>query len=123
MFKQNIIPDRSIDQKVGQQLSNHGMRPPCKVMASSKGGTVTLTGKIQYEHQRNSFIQTARRVEGVQRVVDQLQVIVKEVKKDGDLPGHRAEPLTPRSPLAYRRGRHGPRAKIAAIPKGPDDLA
>ncbi len=82
MLKKDAIPDRSIDQKVGQQLSNHGMRPPCKVVASSKGGTVTLTGKIQYEHQRNSCIQTARRVEGVQRVVDQLQVIVKEVKKE-----------------------------------------
>ena len=57
------------------------MRPPCKVVASSQGGTVTLTGKIQYEHQRNSCIQTARRVEGVQRVVDQLQVIAKVVKK------------------------------------------
>ncbi len=86
MFQKNIIPDRSIDQKVGQQLSSHGMRPPCKVVASSKGGTVTLTGKIQYEHQRNSCIQTARRVEGVQRVVDQLQVIVKEVKKDVHCP-------------------------------------
>ena len=82
MFQKNIIPDRSIDQKVGQQLASHGMKPPCKVVASSKGGTVTLTGKIQYEHQRNSCIQTARRVEGVQRVVDQLQVIVKEVKKN-----------------------------------------
>ena len=86
MFKKNVIPDRTIDQKVGQQLSNRGMRPPCKVAASTHGGTVTLTGKIQYEHQRNSFVQTARRVEGVQRVVDQLQVIIKAVKKDGPLP-------------------------------------
>lgn len=86
MFKKNIIPDRTIDQKVGQQLSNRGMRPPCKVVASSNAGTVTLTGKIQYEHQRNSFVQTARRVEGVQRVVDQLQVIIKLVKKDETSP-------------------------------------
>jgi hypothetical protein len=38
--------------------------------------------KIQYEHQRIACLQVTRRVEGVQRVVDQLQVIVKEVKKD-----------------------------------------
>ena len=82
MFQKAIIPDRTIDQKVGQQLANHGMRPPCKVAASSQRGTVTLTGKIQYEHQRNFCVQTARRVEGVQRVVDQLQVIVKQVTKD-----------------------------------------
>jgi osmotically-inducible protein OsmY len=86
MFQKTIIPDRTIDQKVGQQLASHGMRPPCKVAASSQRGTVTLTGKIQYEHQRNSCVQIARRVEGVQRVVDQLQVIVKEVKKNGDRP-------------------------------------
>jgi osmotically-inducible protein OsmY len=89
MLKKNIIPDRTIDQKVGQQLSNRGMRPPCKVAASSHDGTVTLTGKIQYEHQRAAFIQTARRVEGVQRVVDQLQVIVKAAaKKDAGPPGY-----------------------------------
>jgi hypothetical protein len=82
MLEKIIIPDRSIDQKVSQQLANRGMRPPCKVSASSKGGTVTLTGKIQYEHQRNLCIQMTRRVEGVKRVVDQLQVIVKVVKKD-----------------------------------------
>ena len=85
MLKKDAIPDRSIDQKVGQQLANRGMRAPCKVAASSKGGTVTLTGKIQYEHQRNVCIQLARRVDGVQRVVDQLQVLVKVVKKDTPL--------------------------------------
>jgi len=83
MFEKNIIPDRTIDQKVSQQLANRGMRPPCKVAASSKGGTVTLTGKVQYEHQRNLFAQVVSRVDGVKRVVDQLQVIVKVVKKDG----------------------------------------
>jgi len=82
MLKKDAIPDRTIDQKVGQQLANRGMRPPCKVAALSKGGTVTLTGKIQYEHQRSACIQLARRVDGVQRVVDQLQVLVKVVKKE-----------------------------------------
>ncbi len=82
MLKKEAIPDRTIDQKVGQQLANRGMRPPCKVAASSNAGTVTLTGKIQYEHQRNACIQLARRVEGVKRVVDQLQVLVKVAKKE-----------------------------------------
>jgi len=82
MLGKIIITDRTIDQNVGQQLVNHGMRPPCKVTASSKVGTVTLTGKIQYEHQRILCMQTARRVEGVKRVVDQLRVIVKDVKKN-----------------------------------------
>jgi len=95
MLEKNIIPDRSIDQKVRQNLANRGMRPPCKVVASSKGGTVTLTGKVQYEHQRNVFAQVVRRVEGVKRVVDQLQVIVKVVKKDN--PSQYAMVGTPRT--------------------------
>ena len=86
MLGRNIIPDRTIDLKMNQQLANRGMRPPCKVLAASKGGTVTLSGKIQYEHQRNVCTQTVRRVEGVKRVVDQLQVIVKVVKKAAILP-------------------------------------
>ena len=82
MLNKILITDRTIDKMVGQQLANRGMRPPCKVSASSQRGTVTLTGKIQYEHQRNLFAQSVRRVDGVKRVVDQLQVIVKVVKKD-----------------------------------------
>lgn len=72
-----IVPDRVLILKVGQQLSNHGMRPPCKVTTMSRGGTVTLSGKIQYEHQRQLCLRTANGVEGVLRVVDQLQVLPK----------------------------------------------
>jgi osmotically-inducible protein OsmY len=77
MVKKEVIPDRLIDQKVSRQLANRGMRPPCKVAASSRGGTVTLTGTIQYEHQRHLCMRAAGNVEGVQRVVDQLKVIEK----------------------------------------------
>jgi osmotically-inducible protein OsmY len=77
MLRKETIPDRLIDQKVGQQLANRGMRPPCKVTASSRGGTVTLSGQIQYEHQRNLCVRTTSNIEGVLRVVDQLQVTAK----------------------------------------------
>jgi osmotically-inducible protein OsmY len=82
MIKKDAVPDRVIDQKVGQQLANRGMRPPCKVTVSSKGGTVTLSGKIQYEHQRNVCVRTTSNTEGVRRVVDQLQVIAKTAHWD-----------------------------------------
>jgi osmotically-inducible protein OsmY len=91
MLNKNI-PDRVIDQKVSQQLANRGMRPPCKVTASSKGGTVTLAGKIQYENQRNLCVRAATNIEGVQRVVDQLQVIPKVVQRDMTLPGLQPRP-------------------------------
>jgi osmotically-inducible protein OsmY len=37
-------------------------------------GDVTVSGTILYEHQRQAVLTTARGVEGVRRVVDQLQV-------------------------------------------------
>jgi osmotically-inducible protein OsmY len=86
MLAKNSVPDHVLNQKVGRQLSNHGMRPPCSVAVTSRGGTVTLSGKIQYDHQRNLCVRTASHVEGVQRVVDQLQVIIKAVKKPPVLP-------------------------------------
>ncbi len=80
MFKKkDPISDRDLNQKVTQSLSCHGVRPPCKVSVTSMKGTVTLTGKIQYEHQRQLAMQTARNVDGVARIVDNLQVIAKQV--------------------------------------------
>jgi hypothetical protein len=35
---------------------------------------VTLSGCIEYEHQRNAAVQAARHLDGVTRVVDQLRV-------------------------------------------------
>ena len=77
--RKNPISDRDLNQKVSQSLSSHGMRPPCKVAVTSMKGTVTLSGQIQYEHQRQLAKQTARNVDGVDRIVDQLQVIVRQV--------------------------------------------
>ena len=78
MLRKNPVSDRDLNQKVSQSLSSHGMRPPCKVAVTSQKGTVTLTGKIQYEHQRQLAMHTAPSVDGVGRIVDQLQVIARE---------------------------------------------
>jgi osmotically-inducible protein OsmY len=67
--------DSSITQSVSQQLSTRGLRAPCHVRVVTTGGSVTLSGMIQYEHQRRVAVQAARGVAGVQRVVDQMQVI------------------------------------------------
>ncbi|MGA2031814.1 MAG: BON domain-containing protein [Thermoguttaceae bacterium] len=69
------VPDGVLSQKVRETLSSRGMRAPCKIVVAALKGTVTLSGKIQYEHQRPLAVQTARNVEGVNRIVDQLQVI------------------------------------------------
>jgi len=78
MRKKDPVSDRTIMQKVSEQLQNRGMRPPCHVAVMSQKGTVTLSGKIQYDHQRRMAVQATQGVEGVQRVVDQMQVIAKE---------------------------------------------
>jgi osmotically-inducible protein OsmY len=77
MMYQASVPDHSISQKIGQQLCNQGVRPPCHVTVVTSKGNVTLSGTIQYEHQRRMVVHTTRAVEGVHRVVDQLRVIPK----------------------------------------------
>lgn len=77
MLDANKVPDRSITQKVTDVLANHGMRAPCHITVVTAKGSVTLSGSIQYEHQRQVAVRTTRAVEGVRRVVDQLRVIPK----------------------------------------------
>jgi osmotically-inducible protein OsmY len=74
MTHQAESPDQSITQKVNHQLSCRGVRKLCHINVVTSEGDVTLSGTIQYEHQRRMVIQSARSVDGVQRVVDQLRV-------------------------------------------------
>lgn len=66
--------DRLIQQRVAYQLTTRGIRNPCRVEASVKNGDVTLTGTIQYEHQRRAAVQAASGVNGVRRVDDRMLV-------------------------------------------------
>jgi osmotically-inducible protein OsmY len=74
MKDQAKISDPMISQKVQERLSNMGIRAPCRVTVASNKGDVTLSGSIQYEHQRHIAVHAIRAVAGVQRVVDQMQV-------------------------------------------------
>ncbi|MGA2066367.1 MAG: BON domain-containing protein [Thermoguttaceae bacterium] len=78
MLRNNPLHDRVLIQKVNQHLSSRGMRAPCKVAVTIQNGMVTISGKIQYEHQRQLALRSAGAVEGVGRIVDQLQVIPRE---------------------------------------------
>jgi osmotically-inducible protein OsmY len=77
MMYQAKVPDQAITQKVNQQLCNQGVRSPCQVTVVTTKGNVTLSGTIQYEHQRRMVLHTTRGVAGVQRVLDQMRVIPK----------------------------------------------
>ncbi len=69
--------DQRVNDQVIRQLASRGVRSPCKVVVSTREGSTTLSGQIQYEHQRRAAVRAAQNTAGVKRVVDQLQVISK----------------------------------------------
>ena len=77
MWHKEVISDKTIDQKVAQQLSARGMRSPCRIVVRTMKGVVTLSGDIAFEHQRSAALQAARHLDGVRSVVDQLHVKAK----------------------------------------------
>ena len=68
------IPDRTIDQQVAQKLSSRGVNSPSQVTVSTRRGEVTLSGVVQFAHQKNAAVQAANSVMGVRRVIDNLSV-------------------------------------------------
>jgi hypothetical protein len=68
------ISDASISRNVTRHLANAGLRSPCHIQVQTRNGEVTLSGSIQYVHQRNTAVQSLRTVEGVKRVVEKLKV-------------------------------------------------
>jgi osmotically-inducible protein OsmY len=74
MLAQPHDPDRVLTEKVSQQLKRRGIRAPCSVRVSVQRGNVVLSGKIQFEVQRQTALHAASSVVGVRSVADQLQV-------------------------------------------------
>jgi osmotically-inducible protein OsmY len=75
MQKSQPISDPKITQNATQKLASSGLRAPSRVLVTSSSGQVTLTGSIQYEHQRQAALQAVRGIAGVRNVVDRLQLI------------------------------------------------
>ncbi len=71
------VPDRTILAKVNQRLSRTGMGATSNVSVTVHNGDVTLTGSLQYEHQRRNILRAAEGVAGVRRVIDHLQIASK----------------------------------------------
>ena len=74
MWRKEVVSDKAINQRITQHLATRGMRSPCRIAVQAARGVVTLTGDIEYEHQRNASLQVARHTDGVTRVIDQLHV-------------------------------------------------
>ena len=83
------VPDKRIVQKVTQRLSRTGTSQ-CKVTVAVRSGQVSLCGEIRFENQRGPILNSARRVEGVRSVVDQLRL--KAAPKKWKAPPARFDP-------------------------------
>ncbi|HUE71410.1 MAG TPA: BON domain-containing protein [Pirellulaceae bacterium] len=68
------IPDRTLNQQVAQKLSNRGINTPSQVSVQSHRGEVTLSGVVQFPHQKSAAVQAANSVMGVRRVIDNMTV-------------------------------------------------
>ena len=78
MMHKTLVPDTSITQKVANQLISRGFRSPCNVAVQTRHGVVTLSGKLEYEHQRTAVLHLIRGIDGVVQTVDQMQVLPRE---------------------------------------------
>jgi osmotically-inducible protein OsmY len=78
MFGRDEVPDRTLLKTVNRRLDRTGTGSQSKVTAAVQRGMVTLTGKLQYENQRNPIVKAIRSVAGVRQVIDQLQTPPKK---------------------------------------------
>jgi osmotically-inducible protein OsmY len=70
------VSDQSITQQVQNKLSGRGLSSPCHFTVETRKGEVTLSGSVQYAHQKGTAVQVANVISGVRRVIDRLIVKV-----------------------------------------------
>ena len=74
--------DVAITQQVNNKLAGRGIRSPCHVSVQTQDGNVTLSGTVQYAHQKTAAVQVAAGVTGVRRVADQITVKPSDQQKE-----------------------------------------
>jgi hypothetical protein len=78
MFGRNQIADKDLLKTINQKISRTGTAS--RITAVVRQGTVTLTGNIPYEAQRNPIVKSVSRIPGVRSVVDQLKFVTKKIQ-------------------------------------------
>jgi osmotically-inducible protein OsmY len=81
MQRSGQVPDKRISQKVEQRVARAGLGSQARVTVQVRNGDVTLSGTLQYDTQRNPVLRAARGVDGVRRIVDQLQLKASPKKR------------------------------------------
>ena len=72
MFGGNDVSDKALLKSVNRRLDRTGTGSQTRLTATVQRGTVTITGKLQYDNQRVPIMKAIRSVAGVRNVVDQL---------------------------------------------------
>jgi len=72
-----IGADQKISSQVLLKLNGRGIRSPSVVTVNTKNGEVTLSGIVQYAHQKSAAVQAITGIPGVRRVIDQMKVGAK----------------------------------------------
>ena len=70
--------DNKITQQVNLKIANRGIRTPCKVNVATRNGDVTLSGTVQFPHQKKAAVQAATGIQGVRRVNDMMTVLAPQ---------------------------------------------
>ena len=72
--------DNRITQQVSNKLASRGFASPCRVTVDTANGQVTLSGVVQYAHQKGAAVSAISGMTGVRRVIDQMTVkpVVKQ---------------------------------------------
>lgn len=74
MFQNDKGNDAALLKLVNQKLSRGGGGSQSRITATVQRGSVTLTGRLQYDAQRAPLTKAVASVAGVRRVIDQLTV-------------------------------------------------
>jgi len=66
--------DDRITQQVNNKLASRGFALPCRLAVQTSNGQVTLSGNVQYAHQKGAAVSAISGIVGVRRVIDQMTV-------------------------------------------------
>jgi osmotically-inducible protein OsmY len=63
-----------ITQQVNNKLASRGFAAPCRLTVQTSNGQVTLSGVVQYAHQKSAAVSAISGMSGIRRVIDQIIV-------------------------------------------------
>jgi osmotically-inducible protein OsmY len=72
MFNNKVVSDKELMKTINRKLDRTGTGSQSKVTATVQRGTVTVSGKLQYENRRTPIVKAISSVAGVRQVIDRL---------------------------------------------------